>query len=287
VLASDAQSLAGAAAAIKGEQPGIADSATYKETIANLGDSNLLTAYVNLAPVQGVGYLIDGTGIGQLEPIYGAIAKGLENMQAMGVGVGFDGEAVSATMFLRAKPGIGPAIGPAAVSATAIGAAVLFPVFAWSRDAARQAACASDIRMLALAAQMYAGDNGGKLPTSAKWRSQLKPYLRSETGMKCPEGNAVYAFNKNLGGLNLDKIENPSGVVMFFEAEPDLPNASGSRANAILPHNGRGYFAYADGHASLEADVPNQSHWVPKYAAPKPIKKAPAKKSSARVRRHR
>ena len=130
---------------------------------------------------------------------------------------------------------------------------------------------------------MYANDWDGKLPSAAKWRSQLKPYIRNpDSGLTCPQGDAIYAFNKNLGGLMDDKIENPWEVVMFFEAKPGLPNATGSRANAILPHNGRGVFGYADGHVKLESSVPDQSHWVPKYAPTKPAKKIPARPGQGR-----
>ena len=78
---------------------------------------------------------------------------------------------------------------------------------------------------------------------------------------------SIYAFNKNLSGLNVHNIVNPSDVVMFFEAAPGIPDGSGSRADAILPHQGCGSFAYVDGHVTQSAEVPSQSHWVPKYAA--------------------
>lgn len=286
VLASDGQSLGAAAATIRGERPNIGQSDLYRETIAGLGDSNLLTLYVNLAPLQGVGYLVNGLGIGQVQPIYGIVAKSLEYLQALGVGVGISDQSVGATVFLRAKPGLGAGIGPIAFSGAAIGAAVIFPAFASARDAARVANCQSNLKQLSRAAMDYAGDHGGRLPTAAAWRIQLKPYVQSD--LKCPEGGAVYAFNKNLGGLILDRIKNPSGVVMFFEATSVLPNASGSRSNAKLPHGGRGgVFAFADGHVRSLTEVPPQSQWVPRYAAPKSVKKAPSKKAPPRARSRR
>jgi len=273
LAATDKLSLTGASSAAKGA--GLAESETYKETLAALGDSNLLTLYANLAPIQGVGYLADALGLGQMSPMYAAAAKCLQDTQALGVGLGFDGEVVNAAIFLRAKPGIMRGIGPAVVPAAAIGAAVLFPVFAQSRESARVQTCALNMRELAKSAVTYAHDNGGKLPTRTKWTSQVMAYV-TEHELACPTSNALYAFNKNLGGLILDNIQNPAEVVLFFEAKPGLPNATGSRANAILPHDGRGVFVYADGHVKLESSVPDQSHWVPKYAAPKPVKKTPA-----------
>lgn len=274
LLASDTQSLAGATATIKGEQSSIAQSNTYKEAIAGLGNSNLQTLYVNLAPVQGLGFLLEGLGFGQVHPLYGSMAKGLENLQALALGVGFNGEVADVTLFLRAKPGMGTTIGPAVVAGTAIGAAVMFPVFARAREAARVSSCQSNLKQLAVAAQWYANDHDGKLPTRDKWQSQLKPYLKGYNP-ECPDGYSIYAFNKNLSGVNLDKIENTSDVIMFFEADPDLPNASGSRADAIIAHGERGCFAYVDTHVMCQPDVPGQSQWVPQL--PKPVKKAPVK----------
>jgi len=281
LAATDAQSLTGASSAAKGA--GLAQSGTYKETLAALGDSNLLTLYANLAPIQGVGFLADALGLGQMSPMYAAAAKCLQDTQALGVGLGFDGEAVNATVFLRSNPGMMHGIGPAVVPAAAIGAAVMFPVFARARDAARVSTCESDMHELAIAAMIYADANDGKLPTSAKWTTQIKDYLKVPL-MACPSGDAIYAFNKNLGGLVMKNIQNPWDVVLFFEADPDLPNATGSRADAILPHDGRGAIAFADGHVKLFSSLPEQSQWVPKYVAPKPVKKTPAGKTPIRRR---
>jgi prepilin-type processing-associated H-X9-DG protein len=284
VAATDGQSLASAAAAINGEQPGVAESAAYKETLAALGDSNVLTIYVNLAPIRGLGFLVDATGLSRLEPVYGALAKSLENLQAFALGAGYDGELASATMFLRARPGMEPGIGPVALVAGAAAAAVAFPAFVEARDAARRNACMYDLKQLTIAAQVFAADHAGRLPTRTGWRTQLRPYIRDEEILRCPSGNAIYGFNKDLSGVNLDKIVNPADVIMFFEAPPGLPNSSGSRADAILPHDGSGMFAYADGHVQRLTDVPAQSHWVPKYESPKKVKKAPTRKLPPRKR---
>ncbi len=275
VVATDPQSLTSAAVTINGAQAGVADSLTYKETIANLDNSNLVTIYANLAPLRGLGYLTDGIGLGLIEPIYGALAKSLQKVQALGIGAGFDGDAVHATVFLRANPEIGTDIAPVALTSAIIGSAVLFPVFSQVRDQASKASCVYNLQELAKAAMLYQSDFE-KLPVRTKWQSQLEEYIQGE--VKCAQGDVVYAFNKNLSGLDIDKIKNPSQVVMFFEASPGLPNASGSRADALLPHNGQGAFAYVDGHVEQQWEVPSQYHWVPKYAQPKAAtKKTPVK----------
>jgi len=283
LVGTDSLALTNAAEVINGVQPGLTQSQTYDETIAGLGDSNLATLYVNLAPIQGVGYLIEGLGLGQMGPFYSGIAKGLENLQALGVGLGFDGEVASATIFLRAKPGIGPSIGPAVVAGTAIGAAVLFPVFTRAREAARMSTCTNNLKELANAVHIFAADCGGKLPSRDNWKEQLKPYMQFDIG-SCPSKKSIYAFNKNLSGINMDKIKNPSEIVLFFEANRDLPGAFGSRNDAILPHNGQGMFAYVDGHIEKLSSIPSQSHWVVSTVKP-PVKKAPVKKSTTAGKR--
>jgi len=276
VLASDGQSLAQAAAAIRGGAAPISESSTYKETMEGLGNSNLATVYVSLAPVRGLGFLVEAIGLGQIQPVYGAIAKSLQELKALGIGAGIENDTVTATIFLRARPGVGAGAGAAAASITAVGAAVLFPVFATARQAARASECASNLKQLALAAVMYSQDYNGKLPSYKGWQKELGPYLRAE--LKCPTEDAIYAFNKNLGGVNLNKIANPSDVVIFFEASSELGNAWGSRADVMLPHEGQGWFAYADGHVVKLTEVPSQSHWVPKMTPSKPAPKAPAKR---------
>src|SRR5204862_1568616 len=48
------------------------------------------------------------------------------------------------------------------IAIIAILAAILFPVFAQAREKARQTSCASNLRQLGLAAQMYVQDNDGQ-----------------------------------------------------------------------------------------------------------------------------
>lgn len=286
LVSDDTHSLANAAAVIDGTQPNITESKTYQETMAGLGDSNLLTLYANLAPIQGLGFLAEAWGLNQMSPMWDSFAKSVQNVQSMGIGAGFDGQVASATIFLRAKPGMAPTIGPAAIAGTAVGAAVLFPVFARAREHARTAECMSNMKQLVIAAVLYSRDHAGKLPTKTQWQAQLKDYLKVPISeMQCPCGNSIYAFNKNFSGVVLDGIRNPSDKVLFFEANPDLLDASGSRVNATLPHDELGMFAFADGHVEELCDVPEQAQWVPSVAK-KAVKKAPVRKAPAHKRVH-
>jgi prepilin-type processing-associated H-X9-DG protein len=272
VLATDSQSFKAATATISGAQSGVAKSETYQETMANLEGSNLLTVYGNLAPVQGLGYLVQAMGAEQIQPIYGTFAKALVDLEAFGVGVGFDGEAAQATMFLRAKPGSGAEVLPVMAASAAFGAALLFPAFSTHRQIPQQQDCYDNISCVVKSTLLYASDFN-KLPSRTNWRAQITDYVSDSGQFLCADGAAIIAFNKNLGGLDLSKIKNPSEVVMFFEARPGLPYASGSRVDALLPHDGKGWFAYADGHVEQLSAAPSQYHWVPKYAQSKPAPK--------------
>lgn len=264
LVADDPKSLVTATAVANGTQPGVAQSRTYQETIAGLGDSNLLTLYANLAPIQGLGYLAEGLGFSQVTPIHDGFAKYLQGVQSLGIGAGFDGDVASATIFLRAKPGQIPTIGPAAIGAIAVGAAILFPMFSNAREQAREAVCMNNMKQLAMAAHLYADDYDGRLPSMTLWRTQLKPYLRKPIEeMQCPCGGTIYAMNKNMAGLKLSQIQDPGNKVLFFEADPDLPNASGSRANAAFAHDGEGTFAFVDTHVERLREAPEQPNWVP------------------------
>src|SRR5438094_7219952 len=72
------------------------------------------------------------------------------------------------------------------VAIIAILAAILFPVFAHARDAAKRANCISNLRQIALAHQMYVQDNDDVLPTWYNrgvtgyviWPQFLSPYYR-------------------------------------------------------------------------------------------------------------
>ncbi|MDO8683497.1 MAG: hypothetical protein Q7N50_08455, partial [Armatimonadota bacterium] len=111
-----------------------------------------------------------------------------------------------------------------------------------AREAAQKANCNANLKELAAAAKAFAAKNGGQLPASYKWQSQLKPYLKSKSIPKCPAG-AIYAFNNVLGGGILNNISPQANLIMFFEATPGLPNAIGGRSDAIQPHSEEGCFA--------------------------------------------
>jgi prepilin-type N-terminal cleavage/methylation domain-containing protein/prepilin-type processing-associated H-X9-DG protein len=79
------------------------------------------------------------------------------------------------------------------IAIIAILAAILFPVFAQARDKARQAACLSNTKQIALGVQMYNQDYDELLPVvgdnaqcRGRWQFQIFPYVKNEQIFTCP-----------------------------------------------------------------------------------------------------
>src|SRR5688572_30039681 len=63
--------------------------------------------------------------------------------------------------------------------------AVLFPVFAQAREAAKRTVCIANVNLLTRAMQMYAGDNDDRLPLTP-WTDALVDYVPDPTVHTCP-----------------------------------------------------------------------------------------------------
>jgi prepilin-type N-terminal cleavage/methylation domain-containing protein/prepilin-type processing-associated H-X9-DG protein len=79
------------------------------------------------------------------------------------------------------------------IAIIAILAAILFPVFAQAREKARQTACLSNTKQLALGVQMYAQDYDECLPVAGyngqcrgRWQWQVYPYVKNQSLFTCP-----------------------------------------------------------------------------------------------------
>ena len=110
------------------------------------------------------------------------------------------------------------------IAIIAILAAILFPVFAQAREAAKQTADASNMRQLATATMMYATDNDGGMPSSMHdaggnvqraWVYNLAPYTSKVEELRVspadPKGRArtklgatSYVINGYLSDLSDD-----------------------------------------------------------------------------------
>ena len=100
------------------------------------------------------------------------------------------------------------------IAIIAILAAILFPVFAKAREAARKSSCISNSNQIGKGVMMYTQDydecypmvrGGGSAPTtncgagaSGTWRSAINPYLKNVQVFRCPSSSVGNSGEDNL-----------------------------------------------------------------------------------------
>jgi len=82
------------------------------------------------------------------------------------------------------------------IAIIAILAAILFPVFAQAREAARKTSCISNVKQIMLGTMQYVSDHDGNFPkwdTTASWNgpqgwwfTQIQPYVKNYAVYGCP-----------------------------------------------------------------------------------------------------
>lgn len=127
---------------------------------------------------------------------------------------------------------------------------------------ARQSNCLANLKQLGLGAMMYAQDHDETLPDADRWMDQLEPYIENEALLKCPAALDLeygYAMNAELSGQELADVKSPADTVLFFDSTLDTRNASGTGDSLPAPprHPEGNAFAFADGHVTAAAGVPN------------------------------
>jgi len=115
--------------------------------------------------------------------------------------------------------------------------------------------CMSNARQLVLAFRMFAQDHRGQIPNAATWMDDIKPYLRSEDVLRCPEEKRRYSYAMNvaMSGARPSDIADPANTVVLYEFSSDTRNASGNPPNPSVPglRPGGRVYAYADGTAKF------------------------------------
>jgi prepilin-type processing-associated H-X9-DG protein len=100
-----------------------------------------------------------------------------------------------------------------AIAIIAILAAILFPIFARSRERARTVSCASNLFNIGLALHMYAQEHDGKFPPPNNNEAGIMSYLQNPSIFNCPSqsvgvsttsGPRVYACYVYQPGLGND-----------------------------------------------------------------------------------
>ena len=133
------------------------------------------------------------------------------------------------------------------IAIIAILAAILFPVFAQARAKARQAACASNIRQMALAVTMYGQDYDEHFPMAAtllpnftflNWHNFVDPYVKNMQIWDCPSSNLPLVDSKNKPvchyGFNTYYLNlSNSGTAINLANPNDLNNAPGVSLAAV------------------------------------------------------
>ena len=137
-------------------------------------------------------------------------------------------------------------------------AAILFPVFAQSREKARQVSCLSNLKQQSLAVIMYSQDYDETLPPkNAKWMDLAAANLKNEKTFHCPslKGGVGYgyAMNPEPLGKKVEKIAHPEDVPLIFDsaATPTERNVLASPESSLAPRHSRNManIAFLDGHA--------------------------------------
>jgi hypothetical protein len=136
-------------------------------------------------------------------------------------------------------------------------AAILFPVFSQAREAAKQTACLSNLRMMSVGHLMYASDYDDTLHPGPDWATAIAAYSRSSAGCPNFEGGIGYAFDVDAAGVNLAKLEEP--ILMMYES--DAPGPSPVADIDTIPdpprHRVRGggvNVSYSDGSAEFYSE---------------------------------
>jgi len=139
------------------------------------------------------------------------------------------------------------------IGVIAILAAILFPVFAQAREAARQSSCLSNTKQLGMAALAYSADHDDQIPPAInaallpsgdhmEWFNLLQPYVKNTQVFFCPSHSGVnpgqpptytnlsYGWNFYYLQTNAD---DPDGAV-FLEQPAVALSAVQSPAETVL-----------------------------------------------------
>jgi len=139
------------------------------------------------------------------------------------------------------------------IAIIAILAAILFPVFARAREAARKTSCTSNMKQFGTAFQMYISDYDQRFPmggwydqpgnqsASRDWHQSLMPYIKNWPVYWCPSSTDIheeapdwnrtpvdYLHNNNLAGGRSPQVESavraPADCVELIEGHQDWGN---------------------------------------------------------------
>lgn len=126
---------------------------------------------------------------------------------------------------------------------TGVLAAILFPVFAQAKIAAKRTASMSNLKRCGIASIMYSADWDDRLPQADRWIDLTVDYAKDEsiyhaiTMDEPPVQNYGYAFREELSKRNSFEIVDIDSTAMIFDSTVGGRNAAGTLAT--LPRPGR------------------------------------------------
>jgi hypothetical protein len=88
------------------------------------------------------------------------------------------------------------------------------------------------LHALAMVAEMYCEEHGGRFPPATHWNDALRPYVLGSSWPTLLD-RPPFAMNRRLSGLRLKGIKKPDETVLFFDSAPGR-NLSGGPE--LLPH---------------------------------------------------
>ena len=157
--------------------------------------------------------------------------------QVGGYGVAVAGLSVSAVSMIA-----GPVLTLLVVSIAA-------PSLAGARQTAQNAKSMMVLRELGAVTRTYVHQDGRTLPPGDEWVAVLGGYAAGITALITPDGEPIYAMNRNVGGRRIEDIATPSRTVLFFEVERGSPPAGGPELLPARPAFIGGYaIVFVDGH---------------------------------------
>lgn len=158
------------------------------------------------------------------------------------------------------------------IAIIAILAAILFPVFAKAREAARQSTCVSNDKQVALGVLMYAQDydeilprvwtsTGGPTGGARDWTTDTVPYIKNTRVFVCPSkptqtvGMGYNTLLATSTGAALASIQEVSRTCMFNEIAQAVDRSwaynyytADRRFEPEARHNGGMVMGFCDGH---------------------------------------
>jgi len=135
----------------------------------------------------------------------------------------------------------------------AILAAIMFPVFAKSREKARQSQCISNVRQSTIAIQMYMQDHNNQFPSKdSVWADvALPPNVLTCPTYGADKGNG-YGYNASLSKKSIMSSGMPGPQIIPMLADSRMPgNLLNSPVDIDPRHVGKAVVGFVDGHVEL------------------------------------